>query len=101
MPFPPKSGERFVNYEPQKFDCISVHDDHILPLLRRFNEIDFYWHSVDKMGKGLNYYGITLIPPSSMEVFLNVIRGKRKLHKLEKLLIRAKDEESFIIHFGI
>lgn len=53
------------------------------------------------MGKGLNYYGITLIPPSSMEAFLNVIRGKRKLHKLEKLLIRAKDEESFIIHFGI
>ncbi len=101
MPTSPKSGERFDNYAPEKYDCITIHDDHMLPLLRRFKEIDFYWHTIDRPEKGLAYYGITLIPPTSMDAVLNVIRGKRKLRELEKLVIRAKDEGSFIIHFGV
>ena len=79
-----------MNYEPQKYNCITVHDDHILPLLRHFKKIDFYWHTIDRPEKGLDYYGITLIPPTSMEAFLNVIRGKRKFSELETLMLRAK-----------
>ncbi len=97
----PQAGEKFVNYEPQKYECITVHDDHILPLLRHFKKIDFYWHSIDRPEKGLAYYGITLIPPASMEAVLSVIRGKRGLRELEHLLIRARDERKFIIHFGV
>ena len=101
MPTAPQSGEKFNRYDPQKYNCITVHDDHILPFLRYFNEIDFYWHTIDRPEKGLAYYGITLIPPASMDAILSIIHGNRRLCELEKLMIRARDEGKFIIHYGI
>ena len=40
----PQIGKRYDKYEPQKYNCISVDDDYIEPILSDFDNIDFYWH---------------------------------------------------------
>ena len=57
----PQKGKRYDEYEPQKYDCISVNDDYIEKIVSDFDDIDFYWHSIDIPGKGLSYCGISQI----------------------------------------
>lgn len=97
----PKKGIRFDEYEPEKYNCISVDDDFIEPLLLELSDIDFYWHSIDVPGKGLAYFGITLIPPKALDSLINIISNNPELSLLEELLIEAKADNKFVIHFGI
>ncbi len=97
----PVQGVRYDSYEPWKYNCISIHDDYIEPLLPELDKIDFFWHSIDNPGKGLAYCGITLIPPSSMGDVLAVLGDWDFFAPLRELLVRAKAEKKFIIHFGI
>ena len=101
MQIPPQSGQRFDEYEPEKYNCISVNDDHIENILEKLNDIDFYWHTLDVSGKGIAYCGVTLIPPSSMQKFITVIENMPELHQLKDLLTQALNENKWIIHFGI
>ena len=64
----PSTKERFNSYEPQKYNCIVVDDDFIEPIIMDLQSVDCYWHTLQRAEKGLAYYGITLIPPKSMEV---------------------------------
>lgn len=97
----PVSGKRFEEYEPQKYDCITVDDDYILPLLDKLADTRMYWHSVDDPGRGLAYCGITLIPPCSIDSVLLLISCKKEFTELTQLLSRAKTEKKYVIHFGI
>ena len=81
MQISPQNGQRFDEYEPEKYNCISVNDDYIGTILEKLNDIDFYWHTRDVSGKGIAYCGITLIPPSSMEEFISVIENNSKFVK--------------------
>jgi len=44
MQIAPEKGKRYDEYEPQKYDCISVNDDYLEDIVADFNHIDFYWH---------------------------------------------------------
>ncbi len=97
----PLSGEQFNEYEPKKYNLISVYDDFIEPLLERFDNIDCCWHCVDRVEKNLAYTGISLIPPTSINAFLSALEGSEGTDELQTLLKKARDEEKFVIHFGI
>lgn len=97
----PEPSERFDVYEPEKYDCIFVNDDFIEPLLEELTAVDFYWHGLAYPGKGLAYCGITLIPPSSMEKVIGIISGEEGTDELVRLLQKAKEENKYIIHYGI
>ncbi len=101
MDIPPKSNERYDSYDPEGYHCISVPDDCIEPLLDKLTHIGSYWHTLRQPGKGLAYYGITLIPPSSMRQFIELLEGASGTDGLRDLLLKAKEEEKFVIHFGI
>ena len=101
MPTAPREGERYDEYEPQKYHCISVSDDYMENIVTCFDDIAFYWHSVDVPGKGLAYCGITLIPPGSMEACISVIESIPELSELKKLLQKAYTENKWTIHFGL
>lgn len=94
----PLPGKRYDAYEPDQYACISVHDDYIEGLLERFLKIDFYWHTLDVPGKGLAYCGITLIPPTSLQPFMDEMNGQVAL---QQLLRQAQAENKYVIHFGI
>ncbi|MBO5333452.1 MAG: hypothetical protein J6B37_04980 [Clostridia bacterium] len=98
---PPKKGKRYDKYEAKKYKCISVNDDDIENIIKKLSDIDFYWHTLDVAGKGLAYCGITLISPSSMQSFISVIDDIPELHSLKELLLKALNENKWIIHFGL
>ena len=51
--------------------------------------------------KGLNYIGITLIPPTSIDAFLTVIDNGSEYAELRNLLIDAKNRSKYVIHYGL
>ena len=101
MPLEPQKGVRFDMYEPQKYACIAVPDDAIEGILPKLAEIEFYHHVVDEPKKGLAYYGITLIPPTSERSFIEAIGNSAELDKLRTLLETAVMFDKWVIHFGI
>ncbi len=104
MDIPPSATERFDEYEPYKYNnCIAIHDDYIEPLLTELLEVDFYWHTLQMPGKGIAYFGITLIPPTSHNYFADILLryNKNDYEPLISLLRQAKDSGKYIIHFGI
>ena len=48
-------------YSPEEYNCITIDDDFILPLVESFKNIKTYHHNFDRPDLGLAYWGITLI----------------------------------------
>lgn len=97
----PKQGLRYDEYEPQKYNCIVINDDCLDDIVGNFNDIDFYWHTLDVRGKGIAYYGVTLIPPCSIPAFVDIIKDISVLSGLKELAEKALEENKWIIHFGL
>ncbi len=97
----PEKGKRYDKYEPQKYNCIHVNDDYLEGIVANFDNIDFYWHTLNVKGKGLAYCGVTLIPPCSIKEFVDVIKDVPDLYELRKLSEKALEENKWIIHFGL
>lgn len=101
MQHDPKPGKRYDEYEPQKYNCISVADDYIVKMDASLGNVDFYWHTLDVPAKGIAYTGITLIPPPSIQAFTAVIKDFAELNELKDLLEKALVENKWVIHFGL
>ncbi len=99
----PSPKARFDIYEPQKYNCIVVDDDFIEPIMADLQNVDCYWHTLQKTGKGLAYCGITLIPPQSMDAFTKILasQNKKEYIPLMTLMNKARENSKYIIHFGI
>lgn len=97
----PISGKRYDDYEPEKYNCISIDDDYIEGIEGQLCAFDSFCHTVDIPMKGLNYCGVTLIPSTSIKVFLSVVDGKSEYAVLRELLIDAENRDKFVIHYGL
>ncbi len=97
----PISGNRYNEYEPKKYNCISVDDDYIEGIQEQLLVFDSFCHTVDIPMKGLHYIGITLIPPESLEAFLMVIGDGAEYAELRNLLIDAMNRNKYVIHYGL
>lgn len=101
MPNVPIKGKRYDDYEPQKYNCITVDDIYLENIISGFDNIDFYWHTLDVKEKGIAYCGVTLIPPTSQQAFINVINDVHSLEELVLLIKKARLEKKWIIHYGL
>jgi hypothetical protein len=97
----PKPRKRYDEYEPQKYHCISIDDTYVEKIDANLNNIDFYWHTLDRPAKGIAYTGVTLIPPTSLQAFIAVIKDIAELNVLKDLLENAFVENKWVIHFGL
>lgn len=97
----PLEGERYDNYEPEKYNCITVDDCYIEKIVADLDDIDFFWHTLDVPGKGIAYCGVTLVPPSSFSALVKVIENIPDLLELKKLCQKAQLENKWMIHFGL
>ncbi len=97
----PQKGKRYDEYEPEKYNCIYVDDAYLEDIIEKLDNIDFYWHTVDIKGKGLAYCGVTLIPPTSLKDFTDVIKNISNLAELKGILETAFRENKWVIHFGL
>ncbi|WP_066715662.1 hypothetical protein [Clostridium sp. Marseille-P299] len=97
------SPNAYESYEPDKYHCISMHDDFIGPLLPELEDLDTFYHNMERPEKGLAYCGITLISPSSLMKFRKILISKNNhvYDELIKVIDMAIEENKFIIHYGI
>jgi hypothetical protein len=102
----------YGDYEPKRYDCISVNDDLILfHLIEEYgselSKIKTFFQSSSNPNFGLDYYGVTLIPPSSLEGFYDLIvllREKYESSELDSLIEKISksiNENKYLIHYGI
>ena len=101
MPEKPVSGKRYDKYEPRKYNCISVDDDFLSPYLEDLGKVKSYWHTLDRPENGLAYYGITLIPPDSLETIVKILEDDARFSELTEMLLSAQRDNKYIIHYGI
>ena len=102
--------DRDYAMRPHSLHFVSINDDlylnHWYPALVE-KQMHSYFNSLGQPGISLNRWGVTLIPPESLPVFLEaVIRGPHydrdpQLTKLAVLLTQAIRENKFIIHYGV
>ena len=99
--------KNYNDYEPEKYNSIYVDDELIEPLLAKMKILNTYYHSFNRPEFGLAYYGITLIPPESLESFQELLLNEKvqfengDLDKLIQIVTLAIKREKHMIHFGI
>jgi len=93
----------YEEYEPNKYNCVSIHDDFITPILKELMKINTFFHNTSRPEKGLAYCGITLIPPTSLIEFKQIIDnfGVRELIPLSDKISEAITLQKYMIHYGI
>ena len=93
----------FVNIKTK--DVIKL-DDNIIDSISFSNVETYFNYYREKCKKyDLNLLGITIIPPTSLEKFLKVIKSHNKNNEVMKELINLTEEaikgNNYIIHYGI
>ncbi|NLM49901.1 MAG: hypothetical protein GX196_02985 [Clostridiaceae bacterium] len=101
----------YSKYEPEKYNCVSVNDDTIDKIMEGYHDelakIKTYFQTKSQEGRGIDYAGVTLIPPESLEGFLAVIKKAnerlkdKELEDLVKKINEAKACGKHIICYGL
>ena len=101
----------YSEYEPEKYNCISVNDDLIEQLIINYDEelksIKTYFQITTQPGYGLDYCGVTLIPPESLKQFRDIIikfnsqYQSQELEALIEVISDAMSRSKYVIHYGI
>lgn len=97
------SETEYLDYEPEKFGCISIDDEVMEALLPKLELMDTCFFSGKRLEKGLNYYGITLIPTESLAFFQSIVEGEENpaYKALLSKIAQALRQHKVMIHFGI
>jgi hypothetical protein len=94
----------YIDYEPHKYNCVSVDDDLINDLIPELSEMKTYFHSFDRPEYGLAHWGITIIPPESLSLFYDAVTSANRSDELRELALKirqAKEQNKCMIHFGV
>lgn len=97
----------YSSYSPEPNGCITVHDDTIQKLMESLSIMKTYFHSLDRQEFGLSYYGITIIPPESLTLFLDIVLSNKVLCLSDEVsalcekIHLASVQNKYMVHFGI
>lgn len=97
----------YSDYEPEKYHCISIDDDLLNDWWNSLTQIRTYFHSYNRPDFALARWGVTLIPPESLEAFYNIVasdsrsKSLKELVDLMALIRKAISENKFVIHYGV
>ncbi|MGG0668319.1 short-chain dehydrogenase [Lederbergia citrisecunda] len=97
----------YEEYNPQKFNCISVDDDIINSIYVHLSVMKTYFHSLNRPENGLAYCGITIIPPDSLQLFYVIVTTSKffkesgELAELAFIISQAIEKKKWMIHYGI
>ena len=97
----------YIDYEPLKYNCVAIQDDILNDWWNDLTIIKTYFFSYSRPNYALARWGITLIPPESLEAFYDIVsKDKRSRTSIELidlmiLLREAISEHKYVIHFGV
>lgn len=102
-----KEKDYSYKYEPQIYSCIAINDDIINDWWNDLTLIKTYFHNYNRPNFALARWGVTLIPPESLEAFYNIVakdkRSKSSVELIELMILirRAISENKYMIHYGV
>ncbi|MFT8349136.1 hypothetical protein [Clostridium saccharoperbutylacetonicum] len=102
-----KDKDYSVEYKPQKYNCIAIDDNILNDWWTKLILIKTYFNNYFRPNFALAKWGVTLIPPQSLEDFYKIVskdkrsKSAKELVDLMILLRKAISENKFIIHYGV
>ncbi|WP_040411328.1 hypothetical protein [Desulfosporosinus sp. OT] len=103
-----EKNKDYSDYEPEKYHLVAIDDDDFIDdWWNNLTKINTYFHSYNRPASALARYGVTLIPPESLEPFCNIVstdnRFKSSKELIDLLTLRRKaiSENKYVIHYGI
>lgn len=102
-----KDKDYSLEYEPQKYNCIAIDDNILNDWWNELILIKTNFNSYARPNFALARWGVTLIPPESLEDFYNIVskdkrsKSSKELIELMILLRKAISQNKYIIHYGV
>ncbi len=99
--------KEYSDYEPEKYNCVSIDDEYINDWWEQLLRIPTYNMSIKQPQNALSRWGVTLIPPESLPLLLQVVESDPRIQKdgmlaaLAEQIRKAMIEHKYMIHFGI
>ena len=94
-------------YLPEQYGCVAVDDDYIDDWWEGLAGMKVYFGSLDRPETGLARYGITLIPPESLGMLYDAVKGdplfaeRPDLPPLLGCIEEAMRAGKWMIHYGV
>jgi hypothetical protein len=94
-------------YEPDKYGCIAICSDAVSDWYSFLTDMPSFYHKYSRPEFGIARYGVTLIPPSSLDLLTDVMKSKTRNEfkpdalEIIKLLEKAKSEDKFVILYDV
>lgn len=94
-------------YEPQKYNCVAIDDDILNDWWNKLTSIKTYFHCYSRPNFALDRWGVTLIPPESLEDFYNIVstdkrsKSSKELINLMQLIRKTISDNKYVIHYGV
>lgn len=102
-----KDKDYSSKYEPERYNCVAIDDDILNDWWDELILIKTYFHNYSRPNFALARWGVTIIPPESLESFYRIVLTDRRsktsneLIDLIILLKKAISENKYVIHYGI
>ena len=98
----------YSEYEPHKYHCVFIDDDaYINDWWLQLCKMKTFFHRIDRPNTALARYGVTIIPPESLQFFLSIVKGDSRINsdkhlsELATMIQTAMDSGKHMIHFGV
>ena len=95
------------SYEPERYHCIAICDDALNDWWDGIQDMRTYFHCYNRPETALARWGVTLIPPESLDQLIAVIKRKtadeymNDALEIIELLKMAKRQDKYVIHYGV
>ncbi|MCB2300696.1 hypothetical protein [Clostridium tagluense] len=102
-----EKDKNYYEYGSQKYNCVDINDDILNDWWDELTLIKTYCGCYSRPNFALDRWGITLIPPESLEAFYNIVSKDKKskssiqLIDLMILIRKAISENKYVIHYGV
>ncbi len=97
----------YSNYEPEKYHCVAIEDDFLDDWWDNLALIKTYLHRYSRPEFALARFGVTLIPPESLESLYDIVasdhrsKSAKELIDLMILIRQAISDNKYVIHYGV
>lgn len=87
--------------------CVAIDDDILDDWWDELTLIKTYFHCYNRPNFSLARWGVTLIPPESLEAFYNIVSNDKRSNSLKELndlmilLQKAIAQNKYVIHYGV
>lgn len=102
-----KKDKDYSSYEPEKYNCVAIDDDILNDWWDQLTLIKTYFHCYSRPSFALARWGVTLIPPESLEDFYNIVskdtKSKSSAESIDLMILlrKAISENKYVIHYGV